>query len=376
MKIGIIAVGYGDFFDASEKEKKTYYENSFISTKRALQEVGMSRSDVDIFIEASIDLFAGRLISNMYTCTAIGSYLKDETNTAEDSTLALIYAYMKLKSGLFDVAVVNSSVGLDVDYIYASTTIFDPFIYRPLSMNYLTSLAMQASSYKSNFRIDEEYAAKIVENNRSNASKNPRAFLKEKVSIDEVLKSEYIIWPLRELMLPKLISGSVSLIIATEDIAKRYNDSPIWIEDVAWCTDGYYLGTKKLSFLTPLYKAARKVYNTLGIENPAKEIDLFEISDVTPYHQMMSYEALKLTPIGKGYELIDKDPLSINLSGGNISTYLFQASGLFRIAEAFLQLSYKAGNNQIEKAEKALIHGFTPIAGASTQTHSVILLGV
>jgi acetyl-CoA C-acetyltransferase len=374
MKVGIISVGFSDFYDKSINERKTYYENSFIATKRALDEIGMNRGDVDVFVESSIDLFAGRLISNMYTCTAVGGYLKDETNTAEDSTLALIYAYMKLKSGLFDVAVVNSSTSLDVDYVHASTTIFDPFIYRPLSMNYLSGLAIQASSYMKSFKIKEELAAKIVESNTENASKNPRAFKKKKITVSDVIKSEYVIWPLRELMIPEVVSGSVSLVIATENIAKRYNDAPIWIEDVAWFSDGYYLGSKRLDFLTALFNAANKVYDKCNIMNPKKDIDLFELSDVTPYHQMMIYEALKLTELGKGYEIINNDSLRINLSGGNISTYLFQATGLFKVAEAFLQMSNKAGNNQVEKAERALIHGFTHVAGASTQTHSIVLL--
>lgn len=372
-RVGIIGIGLSEFFDTNDPKRPNYYELSFIATKRALESVGLEKGEVDFFIEANIDLFAGRLISNMYTCTAAGGYLNDEANVAEDGTLGLIYAYMKLRSG-FDVALVTSACGGDVDHVHASTTIFDPFIYRPLSMNYLLGLALQASSYKHMFDVKEEYAALIAEKNRDYGSRNPRAFLRSKITCDDVLNSDYVIWPLRELMISPIAAGAVSVVLASEHVARRYTDTPIWIDEVSWFTDGYYLGGKPLFFLIPLALAARKVYNKLNIEKPLKQIDLFEVSDVTAYHELMIYEALRLAPIGRGWEIVKDEGRKVNCSGGSLSTNLFQVSGLLKIAEAYLQLLGEAGPVQVSGAEKALVHGLTCVSGASSQTHSLIAL--
>jgi len=63
--------------------------------------------------------------------------------------------------------------------------------------------------------------------------------------------------------------------------------------------------------------------------------------------------------------------LPVNPSGGVLSGNPSGVAGIVRVAEAFLQLSDRAGERQIAKAETALAHG---VCGPSGQAHCVIIL--
>lgn len=370
-KVAIISIGYSEWQSPNDKNRFQYSELAFLASKKAMDEIGIEKDKIDVFIEAGIDWVNGRLISNMHTASAIGGYLKDESMAAENGLLGLIYACMKIKTGA-NIAIITASYGGDSDLIHTSTTVFDPFLLRPLGFTYLHGLALQAASYKLKYNIEEEYAAKIISKNRNNGLKNPTAYIKAKISEKEVLDSECVIWPLREKMISETIAGAVSVIIASEDVARRYTDSPVWIEGFSWITDNYYLGSKTLDSLDSLRFIANRLYNKLAIENPVKKIDSFELDDVTPYHEMMEYEALGLAEKGLGYRAIDEG-MNTNLSGGTTCTNLFVFSSLYKLAEAYRQITKDKGYEKFN-VERALVHGISYHAGASSQTNTIVIL--
>lgn len=371
-RIAIISVGYSDWYELNRKDRPHFYELSYIATKRALEKIGMNKDRVDFFIEGGVDWVNGRLISNMYTTSAIGTYLKDESQVAEDGLLALAYGFMKIRAGVGEVAVISSVNSGDNDIISTSNTVFDPFIYRPIGFTFLHTLALQASAYKLRYKVNDEYAAKAIVKNRNNGISNPRAYLKSKVGLKEILESETVIWPLKDMMIPKSIAGAISIVIANEDVAKRYSSDLVFIEDIRWITDSYFLGNKELYTLDSLRYLVKKIYEKNGINNPLNQIDSFEIYDITPYHEFMEYEAFGLTKNGKGYETLDEIWKS-NLSGGITCTNLFIASGLFKAAEAYYQLVGELGYEKYS-FNKALVHSMSIQAGASSQTNIVLFL--
>jgi acetyl-CoA C-acetyltransferase len=63
--------------------------------------------------------------------------------------------------------------------------------------------------------------------------------------------------------------------------------------------------------------------------------------------------------------------LPVNPSGGMLSSNPYIAVGLFRIAEATLQVTNQAGSRQVSGAKTALAHGMSGICG---QSNTVIIL--
>jgi acetyl-CoA C-acetyltransferase len=114
-----------------------------------------------------------------------------------------------------------------------------------------------------------------------------------------------------------------------------------------------------------------------GIDNPKTEIDLFEIQEISAYHEMMNYEALGLCEYGEGVQLIDhgvtlKDgKLPVNLSGGSLSSNPIFCCGLINVAEAAMQIRGEAGNQAKNQIRKALAHGTYGFCG---QGNTVVIL--
>jgi acetyl-CoA C-acetyltransferase len=117
-----------------------------------------------------------------------------------------------------------------------------------------------------------------------------------------------------------------------------------------------------------------------GITSPLEEIDLAEVHEATSFHELMAYEALGLAEAGQGGKLMDEGVtemggrLPVNPSGGILSTHLFGASGLVRVAEAALQLRHEAHGRQVAGARLALAHGLSAPAGAAAPTNCVVVL--
>jgi len=379
-RIAIVGIGQTKYEDIEKKRHQPYYDMVFEATRKALDDAGIEKGEVDTVVEAAYDLIDGRTISNMYLCTAAAGYLKDESRVAEDGTFALAYAYMRVASGEFDVAVVAAHGNREGPMELISNYIFDPFFYRPIAANYLAGLAMQATRYMAKYGVAEEEAAQVVVKNRGNGVNNPYAHLQSGVSVENVLSSKVVSWPLRELELPPRSSGACALVIAEENMATRITDNPIWIDGIAWSVDTYHIGSKELAELAQVSIAAQRAYKMAGIDNPVKQLDLAEIHDATAFHELMEYEALGFCEKGNGAKLL-KDgvtaingELPVNPSGGALCADPYPATGLARVAEAALQLRGEADRRQVPDAETALVQGLSVASGAAAQTSCVVIL--
>jgi acetyl-CoA C-acetyltransferase len=298
----------------------------------------------------------------------------------EDGIMALAYAYLRIASGQFDTAVVSAHGHREASLERVSSVCFDPLFTRPLGANYLTSLAIQANAYAQRYSVGQEAAAKVVVKNRANGARNPYSHLKAPVTLEEVLGSGPVAYPLRTLDCPPESVGGVALILATEEAVRRITDKPVWIKGISWAIESYHLGSKDLSQMPSLAAAAQRAYRMAGVTRPLDELDVAEVHEVTSYHELMAYEALGLAEAGRGGRLMEEGAteregkLPVNLSGGSLSTNLLGASGLARAAEAVLQLRGEAHGRQAVGAKLALAHGFSSLRGAASPTNCVVIL--
>jgi acetyl-CoA C-acetyltransferase len=369
-RIGIVGVSESRCEAANKRDSTA--DLVFETTSRALKDAGISQPEIDTVVMAESDQLDGRLIGAMSMALPAHSYGKDEIRVEDDGASALALAYMRCLSGYFDTAVVVgwgmcSQTSLDL----LTGLSFDPFFHRPLGLNWITSHAIQATSYVSRWGITPEQAAKVTVKNRGNAVKNENAHLQAAVSLHEVLHSAYVSTPLRKLNLPPYSDGACAVVLMTEEKAKMGGQPVAWIDGIGWSNDTYYMGDKDLSRLSSLNQAARKAYAMAGIREPQSEIDVAELYDVTSYHELMEYEALGFCEEGQGGALVEsgatseRGRLPVNPSGGMLSSNPYTAVGLFRIAEAALQVTGRAGRRQVPGAKKALAHGMSGICGQS-----------
>jgi len=376
-KVAVIGVSQTKYEAA--KRKQDLAEMIFEAASGALGDAGIKIGDIDSVVLAAHDLIDGRSITSMLTATPAGAYLKDEIRVGEDGAFAVALAWLRLLSGELTTSLVVSWSKLsEGDFDVITSLNFDPMFYRPFGFNYVTAHALQAMSYMSRYGIAEAEAAKVAVKNRSHALNNPLAHLQQGVSVDNVLRSRLLAWPLKELDLPPHSDGACAIVLATEERAKRGKGSCAWIKGVGWANDTYYLGDKELSELPSLALAAKMAYQMAGIENPLEQLDVAELHDISSFHELMEYEALGLCKPGEGGQLVAQGitsmtgKLPVNPSGGALSSHPYTAVGLIRVAEAALQVMGKAEGRQVPGVTTALAHG---ASGMCCQSNCVLILG-
>ena len=380
MSARVAIVGIGQTAFRSSADDRLYHEHDYEAARLALADAGLDRGDVDTVICSGWDAVDGRTISDMHTAMSSGGYLKDSSHVGEDGIMALAYAYMRIAAGLFDVAIVTAHGHAESSFETVSNVVFDPLYVRPLGQSHLVSLALQANAYSHRYGVDGKQAADVVVKNRGNGAVNPRTHLQSSVTADEVLSSDPVCYPLRALHCPPQSVGGVALILASEDMTRRISERPVWMTGIAWAIDSYDLGSKDLTRLGSLSTAAQKAYGMAGISDPLKSLDLAELHDITPYHELMAYEALGLAPEGGASRLVEAGDtaqggrLPVNPSGGVVCANPYGAAGLLRAAEAAIQLRGEAGQGQVPGPERALAHGMSAPSGAAARTDCVVIL--
>ena len=332
-----------------------------------LRKAGITKRDVDTIISAQNDYLEGRTISNMRTVGPLGAYLKDESKVEMDGAWALLYAYARVLSGNHDIALVagESMASCYPPYLPA-TWALDPTFDRPLGLlNELSAAALQAGYYIQAGGASEEQIAGVAAKNLDNASRNPYALRRMPgVTAADVISSKVLYSPIHELEAFPLTDGCCALLLACEEKAKEMTDRPVWLAGVGSSSDTYFLGDRDLAASPSLEQAAAAAYKTAGIKDPAKEIDLCELSENFAHEELIFYEALGLCPKGKGGEYLEsgathmQGSLPVNPSGGALAANPVCATGLARAAEVALQLRGEAGEHQLpQPVNTALAHG-------------------
>ena len=334
------------------------YECIFTAVRGALDHSGLKRKDITTVISATNDYYDGKTISNCFKVSAGGAYMKDESKVEMDGAHAAQYAMFRILSQNHKLAMVYG-FSMPSCMPFESTRILelDPTFDRPISLlNGYTAAGIQMRAYMKKYGVSEEQIAEATATNWKNAAKNPLA-LKEAQKADmtaaEVLKSDYLASPLRELMYPLLGDGCTALILAPEKQALKITDNPIWITGVGNCQETYYFGERDLTTSLSMEKASEAAYKMAGVK--ASDIDVAELFGYTACEDIILAESAGLAEKGKGDSLIAKNCL--NPSGGATSGMTPCATGLNRIIEAVKQLKGEADGHQVSGAKKAIASG-------------------
>lgn len=374
-RVAIVGV-YQTKFE-SAKSGQTLEELIYHSVQALLKNTEITIKDIDSIVTASSDQIDGRAISMMLTSSPTGAEMKDLINSSGAGEHALILAYLRILSGVFETSlVVNWTKCSEIQLPQVEHLGCDPFYERDIGLTSLIANALQACTYVNRYELPEEIAAKVVEKNRKNAVNNPYAHLQKEVTVDEVLQSKMLSWPLRELEVPPQSDGVCAVVLASEEKAHFFSNNYAWIRGIGWNTDTYWMGDRDLTQMTSLSLAAESAYAMAGIRNPKEEIAVAELHDISAYHELMEYEALGFCGKGEGASLIEKGitningALPVNPSGGTLSSNPIFASGSVRVIEAALQVMGKAEKRQVN-AKTALAQASSGFAG---QNNSVFIL--
>jgi acetyl-CoA C-acetyltransferase len=333
---------------------------------------------IDAIVSCSEDLWEARTISDAPVHPEMGAFQLPEIKVAADGAQAVYHAVIEILSGHYDVILVvaHRKESQNARNIVENCGL-DPIYLRPLGLDYCTAAALQAKRYMNKYSITEEQCAKVVIKNRRNAKRNPYAQAPLDLTVEDVISSTLLAYPIKLLDTKPISDGSCAIILASEEKAKRITNKPVWVKGIGNCYDVHYLGDRELSDCDALVEAAKRAYSLAGINNPRSDIDVAEISEEYSYQELLWSEGLGFCNRGGGGWLIDEGvtyidgELPVNPSGGVLSGNPSGVAGMARVAEAALQIRGEAGARQINNVKTALAHGVT---GPCGQSHCVIIL--
>jgi acetyl-CoA C-acetyltransferase len=371
----VAVVGWAQTRHERAKTSQTQQGMIFDVVTRALRSCSITIRDIDVVVDAGSDFLDGRSTSNCATVDAMGAHFKEESKVAGDGLLASIYAYLRVASGLYSSALVvaygKSSEGALLDQTRAMA---DPFYLRPLGLDAVSAGALQARAYADHYGVDPEAPAKVAVKNRAAGTVNPNAQLRSEVALEDVLASGVLVSPIRRLEACPVTDGACAVVLVDWATAQTLGVRPAWITGVGHMQDAYYPGSRDLHKAVSSRRASRRACEMAGIFDPFAELDVIELTEYYAYQEMMLYEALGLCGDGEGAELLDSGETGhggrtpVNPSGGALCANPLVATGLVRLAEAAAQVSNRAGDLQVDGAERALAHATGGFAMQSAVT--------
>lgn len=370
-RVGIVAVGQTRF--EAKKGGQRFQEMAWEAVKEVRQQTGLGigEGEIDNAVTCSDDIFDARTISDAPLGDIVGAQYGPEEKVSQDSLQALFYAAAVVLSGHSDITLVlaHCKESQSKSRNMITHAAFDPIFHQQVGLDYLSAAALQARAYMDKYDVAPEHAAAAVARNRRHAALNPNAQEQEQVTVKDVINSKLVCDPLRELDLYPVSDGAVAMIVANEEKARRLTDKVVWIEGAGNCYDHFFLGDRDLWDSQSLRTAAKRAYSLAGVENPAAELDLVEISAQTSYQELIWLECMDLCSNGRAGELVKSGAtdlgaaLPVNPSGGMMCGSPIIVSGMARAAECVIQLRGEAGERQVPNARLALAQGATGPAG-------------
>jgi acetyl-CoA C-acetyltransferase len=327
----------------------------------ALRDAGLSIDDVDGLVVAANDQMDGRAISVMAASGSVGGVDRDILSTPSAGEHAFVMGVLRIASGQYRTQLVVSWSPTEAHSVSEVERLAaDPYFHRRLPLDETASFALQASALLGKVPAAAKAADALAGNTSTQDGGKPR-------------------WPLTAGMVVPPVTGAVALVLASEDfVAECGSASPAWVRGMGWATETGFLGDRDLSTAPALEAAARHAYAEAGITASEEVFDLAEISDPTPYQQLIALEGLGLSGRDAWADDIATGTfraggkLPVNPSGGTRAANAVYCTGLMRIAHAANQVRGRAGAHQVAGARTALAHA---ASGFAMQYQTVVVLG-
>ena len=359
-KVAIIGTGQTKFSKENADIEKLLFE----SANQCVQSIkNCDSSDIE-----------GVLVSTNSNSKYLGAILSETMgiqpkishsieHLCSSGTNAIISAYAYISAGLSDMILISgaessTNPGQVLEWDKSRGDLEHPIYWGSI----LTKL------HKTKFQTTEEELAIVSAKNHKHAMDNPLAYSNEATTVSEIMNSKQITDDLRILDCSRSCSGSSSVLLASEEKAKKISEQPIWITGVGQKTTSASFTKNILDEIKSTKIAANLAYKMAGIE--PKLIDVAEVHDAFSVCELMAISELGLTSDDKSSEfvrdLFNTENRMINPRGGLIGAgHPLGATGISQTIEITNQLQGRSEKRQIPNIKTGLIHNMSA-AGTSS----------
>jgi acetyl-CoA acetyltransferase len=349
--------------------------------RAALDDAGLTIADVDAVISTSGMLASLDLAERM----GVHGRFTDTTMTGGSSfEVHVEHAAAAITAGLCDVAVIvyaatprsgknpfaggGPSMGTDL-----------PFYEWDLPYGFgspASSYSLAARRHMHQYGTTSEQLAAIAVAFRAWATKNPNAYHRDPISIEDVLASPLVADPLRKLDCCLVTDGAGALVVTSADRARDLRRPPAFVLGAGTAhTHGMSISQMPDVTTTGAAVSGRQAFAMAGVR--PGDVDVVELYDSFTITALMSLEDLGFCAKGEGGPFVEDGRLGpggnlpTNTNGGGLSYTHPGMYGMFILVEAVRQLRGECVDRQITGAELAVANG----CGGVLSCTSTIVLG-
>jgi acetyl-CoA acetyltransferase len=345
------------------------------ATVRALEDCGLKLSDIDAILSATTQ--------SRYPAMALAEYLGvkpgyfDGTQIGGSSFMSHIaHAQAAIQQGVCEVALIAyASTQRTVSRAAASPRELNPYEtpYRPFLP--ASAYALAASRHMHEFGTTRGQLAEVAVAARKWALMNPVAWEKEPLTIDQVLNSRMVSYPLTVRDCCLVTDGGGAMIIASAERARSLKKKPVYVLGVGEAISHTTISNMPDLTVTAASASGPKAFRMAGL-NPA-DVGMLSLYDAFTITPILFLEDLGFCPKGEGGRFVADGAiapggkLAVNTSGGGLSYCHPGMYGLLVMIEAVRQVRGECGERQVKDCEIALAHG----NGGVLSTQCTVIFG-
>lgn len=342
----------------------------------AIADAGLRPGDIDgVFAMLPQDPFCALSVPEYL---GIRPRLVESTRTGGSAfQIHAMWAALALEAGLCDAVLIayGSNQRSAAGGLVSSGAAPFPYeqTYRP--RNPPSSYALAAARHMHDYGTTRAHLAEVAVAARRWAQLNPDAFVRDPLTLDDVLGARMVSDPLTVRDCCLVTDGAAAIVMTRADRARDLAQPPIHLLGAASATWFKNISEAADLTVTAASEAGARAYAQAGVK--PSDIDVVEVYDAFTINTILFLEDLGFCPKGEGGRFVADGGIApggrlpVNTNGGGLSCVHPGMYGLFTMVEAITQLRGTAGERQVADAKLALAHG----NGGTLSSQSVTIFG-
>ena len=331
------------------------------ATSRALDDAGLEKVDVDGLFSASAYYHMPTL--SVGESLGIRPRYSDATNMGGSSFVShLFHAASAINAGFCEVALIaygSTQRSASGRLVSGSEALPYEAPYKPRYP--VSAYALAASRHMHEYGTTREQLAEVAVAAREWAKLNPKAFMRDDLSVEDVIDSRMVSSPLSILDCCLVTDGGGAALVTSAERARDLAKAPAYLLGA-----GEAHWHRNISQMPDLTTSAAAESGTRAYEMARlgpEDMDVVMLYDAFTINTVLFLEDLGFCEKGEGGPFVSGDRISpggelaVNTNGGGLSYNHPGMYGLLLLVEAVRQLRGECGERQVADTNVALVHG-------------------